>query len=153
MILRISEGHDRGEHDRYQFYEHLKTYIASPPDVLTVDVKFREPYGILNLCGVVITTNHKTDGIYIPPDDGRHYVAGPMWCERLSARATGATYWNWLERDGGREFVAHYLANFDLSQYDPKTPPPRTAAWREIVEFLAFAGRRGDAGHDRAHHR
>ena len=133
VILRISEGHDRGEHDRYQFYEHLKVYIAAPPDVLTVDVKFREPYAILNLCGVVITTNHKTDGIYLPPDDGRHLVAWSDVTREAFSEDDWRTYWRWLDHEGGRAFVSHYLAALDLSKFNPKAPPPRTAAWQEIV--------------------
>ena len=35
-------------------------------------------YNVLNLSGVIITTNHKTDGIYLPADDRRHFVA---WSE------------------------------------------------------------------------
>jgi hypothetical protein len=34
---------------------------------------------------VIITTNHKTDGIYLEPDDRRHYVA---WSDR-AARQSG----------------------------------------------------------------
>ena len=33
---------------------------------------------VLNCCGVIITTNHKADGIYLPADDRRHFVA---WSE------------------------------------------------------------------------
>lgn len=63
VILRISEARDLGEIDRYQFYEHMKIYCASPPDVLRVDEKNLREYNSLNCCGVIITTNHKTDGI------------------------------------------------------------------------------------------
>ena len=30
---------------------------------------------MFNCLGLIITTNHKTDGIYLPADDRRHYVA------------------------------------------------------------------------------
>ena len=39
VILRISEARDLGDVDRFQFYDHLKSYIAAPPDVLRVDEK------------------------------------------------------------------------------------------------------------------
>jgi hypothetical protein len=74
-ILRVSEARDLGDLNRlnrYQLYEHLKPYIAAPPEVLRVDEKNLREYYILNCCAVIITTNYKTDGIYLPADDRRH---------------------------------------------------------------------------------
>src|SRR5215470_7956841 len=31
-VLRVSEARDLGDVDRFQFYDHTKSYIASPPD-------------------------------------------------------------------------------------------------------------------------
>jgi hypothetical protein len=39
--------------------------------------------------GVIITTNHKTDGIYLPADDRRHFVA---W-STLVKEAFAPDYW------------------------------------------------------------
>src|SRR5262249_39176017 len=75
VILRDSEARDLGEVNRYSFYDHMKIYTASPPDVLRVDEKNVREYVVPNVCGVIVTTNHKTDGIYLAPDDRRHYVA------------------------------------------------------------------------------
>ena len=75
VILRVNEARDLGEFDRFAFYDHMKAYIAAPPDVLHIDEKNLKEYYIFNLCGVIITTNHKTDGIYLPADDRRHMVA------------------------------------------------------------------------------
>ena len=58
--------------------------------MLRVDEKNLREYSVLNVCGVVITTNHKTDGIYLPADDRRHYVA---W-SRLTKDDFDAEYWN-----------------------------------------------------------
>ena len=78
MILRVSEARDLGDVNRYEFYDHMKAYTAAPPDVLRVDEKNLREYSVFNCCGVIITTNHKTDGIYLPADDRRHFVA---WCD------------------------------------------------------------------------
>ena len=75
VILRVSEARDLGEVNRYSFYDHMKAITAAPPDVLRVDEKNLREYNVPNLCGVIITTNHKTDGIFLPADDRRHYVA------------------------------------------------------------------------------
>jgi hypothetical protein len=77
VILRVSEARDLGDVNRYQFYDHTKPYTAAPPDVLRGDEKHIRKHSVFNVCGVTITTNHR-DGIYLPADDRRHYVA---WSE------------------------------------------------------------------------
>ncbi|MEX2125813.1 MAG: primase-helicase family protein [Woeseia sp.] len=133
VILRVSEARDLGDVDRYGFYDHMKTYTAAPPDVLRCDEKNIREYAVMNVCGVVITTNHKADGIYLPPDDRRHFVA---WSELTAADFT-ADYWNdlygWFA-DTGNADIAAYLAELDLSNFDPKAPPPKTAAFWDIVD-------------------
>jgi hypothetical protein len=132
VILRINEARDLGELDRYAFYEHLKIYTAAPPDVLRVDEKNLREHNIFNCCGVVITTNYKASGLYLPADDRRHYVA---W-SRLAKEDFGQDYWDrlwaWIEAGGDRH-VAAYLAELDLAGFNPKAPPPKTAAFWDIV--------------------
>jgi hypothetical protein len=132
-VLRISEARDLGEFDRFSFYDHLKIYTAAPPDMLRVDEKNLREHNILNCVGIVITTNHKSAGIYLPADDRRHFVA---WSE-LSKEDFDADYWDeiwsWYD-DGGYGHVAAYLAGIDLSQFNVKAPPPKTAAFYAIVD-------------------
>jgi hypothetical protein len=132
VILRVNEARDLGEYDRYAFYDHMKAYIAAPPDVLRIDEKHLREYSVFNVCGVVITTNYKTDGIHLPTDDRRHFVA---WSERIKEEFT-PDYWNRLYgwyNNSGAEHVAAYLQELDLSAFDPKAPPPLTPAFYEIV--------------------
>jgi DNA polymerase III delta prime subunit len=133
VILRISEARDLGEVDRFAFYDHTKVYTAAPPDVLRCDEKHLREHAVMNVCGVIITTNYKGDGIYLPSDDRRHYVA---W-STLSKEDFPADYWQkiygWYS-EGGMSNVAAYLAGLDLSDFDPKAPPPKTAAFWEIVD-------------------
>jgi hypothetical protein len=132
VVLRVSEARDLGDVDRYALYEHLKVYAAAPPEVLRVDEKNLREHAVINCTGVIITTNHKLDGIYLPADDRRHFVA---WSD-LTKEDFRQDYWNelyaWYE-DGGTGHVAAYLANFDLSDFDPKVPPPKTEAFWAIV--------------------
>jgi hypothetical protein len=133
VILRVNEARDLGDINRYQFYDHLKAYTAAPPDVLRVDEKFLREHSILNCCGVIITTNHKADGIYLPADDRRHFVA---WSE-LNKEEFAENYWTSLYAwfaSGGDHHVAAYLAELDISEFDPKAPPPKTAAFWDIVD-------------------
>jgi Family of unknown function (DUF5906) len=132
VILRISEARDLGDFDRFKFYDHLKAYTAAQPDVLRVDEKHLSEYSIMNVCGLVITTNHKNDGIYLPAEDRRHYVA---WSERKPEDFSEA-YWTslygWYAGEGARN-IAAFLAERDLSSFDSKAPPPKTEAFWEIV--------------------
>lgn len=77
VVLRISEARDLGEVNRYSFYDHLKAYTAAPPDVLRCDEKHLREHAVINVTGVIITTNHKSDGIYLPADDRRQWSASP----------------------------------------------------------------------------
>ena len=135
VILRVSEARDLGEYDRFSFYDHMKTYIAAPPDTLRVDEKNLREYNIPNVCGIIITTNHKNDGIYLSEDDRRHYVA---WSSRQKEDPTFQDgYWSKLWRwyvAGGLAHVAAYLQQHDIKAFDPKAPPPKTAAFWSIVD-------------------
>ena len=135
VILRISEAHDLGEsgESRFDLYEKTKTLSAAPPDVLRVNEKNLREHYIVNVCGVIITSNYKTDGIYLPAEDRRTYVA---WSE-LTKEDFSQGYWNKLWEwyaNGGIEHVVAYLAKLDISAFDPKAPPPKTQAFFDIVD-------------------
>jgi DNA polymerase III delta prime subunit len=132
VALRINEARDLGDVDRYKFYDHLKAYTAAPPDVLRVDEKHLREHSVMNVTGVIITTNHKADGVYLPADDRRHFVA---WSE-LKKTDFDVAYWNgiwsWYE-NGGYSHVTAYLRELDISDFNAKAPPPKTAAFWDIV--------------------
>jgi hypothetical protein len=136
VILRVSEARDLGEINRYQLYDRLKTYTASPPDVLRVDEKHLREHSVFNIVGVVITTNYKAGGIFLPPDDRRHYVA---WTD-LVKDDFATSYWNglyaWYDASG-KGHVAAYLRQLDIAQFNPKAPPPKTRAFWDIVSASA----------------
>jgi hypothetical protein len=105
VVLRVNEGRDLGDIDRFKFYDHTKIYTAAPPDVLRVNEKHLREHYVFNVLGFIITTNHKTDGIYLPADDRRHYVA---W-SNLNKGDFPENYWNDLwsfYRNGGIGHVA-----------------------------------------------
>lgn len=133
VILRVSEARDLGDVDRFQFYDHMKDYTAAPPDVLRIDEKHLREHSIFNCCGVIITSNHKADGIYLPADDRRHFVAWSDLTKEDFAPAYWNGLWSWYER-GGHGHVAAYLGEFDISAFDPKAPPPKTPAFWDIVD-------------------
>jgi hypothetical protein len=133
VVLRISEARDLGDVDRYSFYERTKLFIVAPPDTLRVDEKNLREHVIANIVGVILTSNYKTGGIFLPADDRRHYVA---WSPLTKDDFTSTYFtdlWTWYA-NGGIENVAAYLATVDLADFNPKAVPPQTAAWRAIVD-------------------
>jgi hypothetical protein len=132
VILRVNETRDRGDNDRVGFYEHSKTICAAPPDVHRVDEKHVKEYNVMNVVGMVVTTNNR-DSLFLPSDDRRYFVA---WNSTLEKSDFSQNYWNefygWLD-NGGNESIAHFLHNLDLSGFDPKAPPPKTRGWSQIV--------------------
>jgi hypothetical protein len=133
VVLRINEAKDQGEIDRFALYERLKLYCAAPPDVIRCDEKHLREHNVMNVTAVIITTNYKTDGIYLPTDDRRHYIA---WCDLTKDDFVDAYWdelWKWYA-DGGLENVAAFLANYNLSSFHPKAPPKKTDAWWAIVD-------------------
>jgi hypothetical protein len=133
VILRISEARDLGEVNRFAFYDHMKAYTAAPPDVLRVDEKNLREHSVFNCCGVVITSNHKTDGLFLPADDRRHYVAWSGLNKDSFAPDYWIRLWRWYDIEDGDRHVAAYLAELDISAFDPKAPPPKTRAFWDIV--------------------
>ena len=132
VLLVVNEARDLGDANRPQFYEHLKSIIAAPPNVILVNDKYTHHFYIPNLTGVIITTNHKASGIYLAYEDRRHYVAWsplevkdfePDYFDRL---------WEFYDH-GGLDDVAAYLMELDLSDFNPKAQPKKTAAFDEIV--------------------
>jgi hypothetical protein len=135
VILRISEAHDRGDMSSFQLYEALKVYCAAPPHTLRVNEKYIRPYSILNVCKVVITTNHRINGLYIPPDDRRMYVAGSEAHKEDFEAGYWDCMWHWYREGGGIAHVAGWLGQpARLEGFDPKAPPPRTEAWQAMVD-------------------
>lgn len=79
-----------------------------------------------------VASNHKSDGIYLPPDDRRHFVAwSPLSKDNLDS-AYWKQLWSWYAAGGGNH-VATYLRTLDLEGFDPKASPPRTEAFWSIA--------------------
>lgn len=136
VVLRINEARDLGDLDRFAFYDHSKTYIAAPPDVLMCNNKHAKEYPVFNVMGVILTTNHKTNGIYLPLDDRRHFVAWSESNKEDFADDYWPGYWQWLNT-GGDAAVVGYLQAVDLADFNPKAPPPKTEAFFAIVQANA----------------
>ena len=97
VILRVNEARDPATYDRYQFYEHMKVYAAAPPDVLRINEKNIGEYYVPNLLRLDHHDQPQDNGIYLPADDRRHFVA---WSDLTKDDFTDGYWkdlWRWYD--------------------------------------------------------
>jgi hypothetical protein len=145
-ILQISEVHELGE-KRFGFYDSMKDWMAAPPKHLTVADKNVKEHPISNAVLVLMTSNHLTDGLYIPPEDRRvDYIWSLVSKADLSklTKLDSAVFWDdyfdRIENRGDSEHVAAFLRARDLSNFKPGAEPPKTEAWKQAVSVNRPAG-------------
>jgi hypothetical protein len=130
-LLVVNEARDTGGVDRYAFYENSKRLIAAPPDTLPCRKMYLGRYYVPNVMAVVITSNNKLNGLYIDPDDRRHFVAWSAAEKR--GEAHWRPLWHWMHEGGGKQAALGYLKRLDISGFGPMASPPRTEAWHQII--------------------
>ncbi len=131
LFCRISEANDLGDDDRFKFYERRKAWAVSPPNTITVTDKHVKAHPVVNVVAMVVSGNEKS-GFYLPPDDRRNHV---NWSDCVPGDFEDGYFialFDWYDA-GGVGHVLVYLKSVDLSGFDPKAPPPKTAAFYEIV--------------------
>jgi hypothetical protein len=136
LLLRINEVQNLGNDlNRFKFYESSKTMLATPPDILMVNQKYMPRYPVFNVLNCIMTTNHAIDGLYLPANDRRYYVAATdITKEELGGDAYFKSLWGYLN-SGGMGDVCEYLRTVvDLSDFDAKAPPRHTPAFCRIVQ-------------------
>jgi hypothetical protein len=101
--------------------------------VLACVDKYIRRFYVPNVLGLIITTNHKTDGVYLPSDDRRHLVAWSECRKEQFSKEFWNERWHWLLREGGAGHIAAYLAQRDLKAFNPGAVPRQTTAFFEIV--------------------
>jgi hypothetical protein len=136
VVLVVNEAHDLGETgkvNRYALYERVKLYAAAPPDVISCTDKWTKRHWVPNVLGLILCSNHKTDGLHLESDDRRHLVC---WSEACKEDFPDPAFWtdryDWLDGEGAGH-VAAFLTERDLSAFNPSALPRQTAAFFEIV--------------------
>ena len=76
---------------------------------------------------------NRTNAMYLPEDDRRHFVAWSEACAEDFPADYWPKLWQWLEAGGAGHVVA-YLRAVDLSEFDPKAPPEKTPAFWLLAE-------------------
>jgi hypothetical protein len=137
-LIRISEAANLHEMTKWAFNERTKTLIAGSPDITQVNPKYGQKYSVRMHCGVIITTNHLAEGIYIPPDDRRYDVMESATFiemgigEEKKRRQYFNDLWEWFLQ-GGANHVAAYLTEKNISKFSASNGQRKTEAHKTIV--------------------
>lgn len=137
-LVRISEAANLHEMTKWAFNEKTKVLIAGTPDELTINPKYGQKYSVRMHCGVVITTNHLADGIYIPEGDRRYDVIASASAAEMGLnsdedkRKYFGELWEWF-LEGGSHHVAAFLHERDIGQWSASNGQRKTDAHRTVV--------------------
>ena len=116
-------------------YNILKPIIVAPPDTLPLNDKYAKLRHIINRVRVFITTNDWMS-MYIPPEDRRMFIMHShlpqKWHEVEGDPEYFVRLFDWFH-GGGFDHVAAWLAERDLSHFNPKAQVARTAGWGAVA--------------------
>lgn len=144
-LVRISEAANLHEMTKWAFNEKTKVLIAGSPDDMTINPKYGQKYSVKMYCGVIITTNHLANGIYIPEGDRRYDVIASATALEMGLdteekkREYFSELWDWF-LTGGAHHVAAYLATRNVTDWSASNGQRKTAAHRTVV----VSGQSGD---------
>lgn len=138
VLVRISEAANLHDMSKWAFNERTKVLIAGVPDNIQVNPKYGQKYSVRLHCGVIVTTNHMTTGIYIPQDDRRYDVIECSTKREMELDAVGTAdqyfsgLWAWFF-EGGNRHVAAYLRERNIERFSAANGQRKTEAHRAIV--------------------
>jgi len=136
VIVQISESRNIGDGDggrisKFDMYERTKDLAAAPPTTLSCVDKWVARHQVRNVLRVIYTTNHGIDGIYLPPQDRRHYCA---WSDAAAMpEEESKALYSWYENGGAEEVAAFLYDASHLDGWNPGARPPQTDWWHRLV--------------------
>ena len=137
-LVRISEAANLHDMSKWSFNERTKVLIAGSPDICQINPKYGQKYFVRMHCGVIITTNHLTNGIYISQDDRRYDVIDAATMQEMGFRDdkdkrdyfTGL--WEWFLGDGAKH-VAALLNERVIDNFSPSGGQRKTTAQQMVI--------------------
>jgi hypothetical protein len=137
VIIRINEARDIGDTnrariDRYALHDHMKGLMTSPPETHRINRKYIPQYIGFSVMGFIITTNH-FDALFLPDDDRRHLVGASESKHTDFPPDFFKAFFHWYDHEGGIGHVIAYLQQYNLSKFDPKLAPLKTAGFWDMV--------------------
>jgi Family of unknown function (DUF5906) len=113
-------------------YERLKTYSVTPPDMIAINDKFMKTRWVKNVLRIFMTTNTMT-ALYVHPNDRRFAILHSPQKTDWKTSEYFTSLASWLESEGGNAAVAQWLRKRDISHFEPKKRPVKTAAFRAVA--------------------
>ena len=124
-------------------YKKIKPLLAAPPNVIDLKEKYQPATAVANVCHVVFTTN-EPEAFRVPETDRRLFIMTSPRRGLMVNEELGEDYFNdlWASlEDDGWLAVRDVLMARDLSQFNAKAPPPRSAGWHEVANVTAESRR------------
>lgn len=132
-LVRVEEMNN---FTRREVMDRVKPMLATPPTQLRINAKGTPQYYVPNVVNQIFFTNH-LDAIALEDGDRRLTV---LWSEAVPlSPARYAAFYRWLE-EGGARAVCRWLAQRDLSAFQPKGTAPMTAAKQEMTDAARAPG-------------
>jgi hypothetical protein len=120
-------------------YNKLKEWLADPPSTVDVHHKYMRPYAVPNIQNWALSTN-KENAIALEPTDRRFWIGD---CDiPRPAPAYFVALWHWLAHEKGFEACVGWLLDRDVRAFNPKAPPPLTAAKSKMIMLARPATQR-----------
>lgn len=134
LVAFVAEALDApgGEvwHAKHNAYERLKELVETSPTLKTLIAKGKPAFQARVFASYVIATNH-SDALVIPPEDRRFYVIS-------NGQPRDTNFWKrmraWMQDDANIAALGAWLAEVDLSTYDPHIAPPMTRAKETMID-------------------
>jgi len=135
LIINEVRPHDE-DHRASSFYNECKTYLAAPPDMLPMEMKYVNVIYVPNVCHVILTTNDPLT-MYIPHEDRRLFVMTSPLPDPKENDVFAANYFEDIYEylaDGGSDAVVGWLLNRDILEFNSGAPPAMTSGKKAIIE-------------------
>jgi len=137
VLMIVNEVRPEAEdHKASAFYNILKPYLAAPPELIPLEMKYANRSYIRNVCRAILTTNEPL-GMYIPEEDRRLFVMTSSLADPKANKVFPENYFKELYEylnDGGRDAAIRWLLNRDLGAFDSGAPPTMTRGKRAIID-------------------
>jgi hypothetical protein len=130
-LVITNEASQLKQHTPREVQSRFKKFWAAPPERLELNGKWAKVRLIPNLQSHVLTTNH-LGSLHI--DERERHVMVCLSEIEAPDPAYFATLGGWLTSEGWRD-VLEYLMGRDVTRFNPKAPPPRTAALEAMREL------------------
>lgn len=124
-------GNEISGSDRRQDADAMKNMITQ--ETMNINIKFIPQFTIPDCVNYYLTSNH-ADALWLEDEDRRFLVHEVTQDEPLPL-AFYVSYEKWLDSEGGAAALMHWFQQRKLSHFNPKGPPPRTAARDRMVNM------------------